>query len=259
MLESGNKKQRETSVKKYGVEYAIQLDSVKEKRKETWIKNLGVDNPSKSKKIRDKVKNTLLQKYGVENILSLDWIGQSRNSNSAKQKRVNTNLIRWGVDNPIKSRQVQNKRLNTLRRNKTFNTSSLESYFLSRIKELNTDIYMQGELQDNRYPFAYDFYIPDKDLFIEINGNWTHGEHWFNTDNLEDNEKLSIWKEKSKNSRFYKNAIETWTIRDVNKRKIAQDNNLNYVILWKKKDIDLWFSLNCPVGKDWKEEYSWVG
>ena len=41
-------------------------------------------------------------------------------------------------------------------------------------------------------------------------------------DNLEE---LEYWK--SKNTKFYDNAITTWTIRDVEKRKIAKNNKLN--------------------------------
>ena len=41
------------------------------------------------------------------------------------------------------------------------------------------------------------------------------------------NDLLSIWK--NKNTKYYNNAIETWTIRDVKKRNIARENNLNYL------------------------------
>ena len=39
---------------------------------------------------------------------------------------------------------------------------------------------------------------------------------------------------KSKNSGYYQNAINTWTIRDVNKRNIAKQNNLNYLEIFSK-------------------------
>jgi hypothetical protein len=77
------------------------------------------------------------------------------------------------------------------------------------------------------YPFSCDFYLPDYDLYIEIQGHWTHGGHPYNENNSDDVNKLSYWK--SKNNRYYNNAIYTWTDLDVRKRKIAQKNNLNYL------------------------------
>ena len=38
---------------------------------------------------------------------------------------------------------------------------------------------------------------------------------------------LDDWK--SKNSKYYDNAIETWTVRDVKKREIAKKNSINYL------------------------------
>ena len=40
---------------------------------------------------------------------------------------------------------------------------------------------------------------------------------------------LSDWIEKSKTSKYYKNAIEVWTRRDVKKRETAKANNINYL------------------------------
>ena len=51
----------------------------------------------------------------------------------------------------------------------------------------------------------------------------------FDENNKNDLNKLSIWKEKSKESDYYKQAIYTWTNLDVRKRNIAKENNLNYL------------------------------
>lgn len=53
-------------------------------------------------------------------------------------------------------------------------------------------------------------------------------------------EQLDIWKEKAKTSKYYENAIYTWTIRDVNKYNCAKQNNLNYMVLWKLEDTLTW-------------------
>lgn len=53
-------------------------------------------------------------------------------------------------------------------------------------------------------------------------------------------EKIKKWKEK--NTKFYTEAIYNWTVRDVNKRNIAKENELNYLEVFttdieKCKDI----------------------
>ena len=85
----------------------------------------------------------------------------------------------------------------------------------------------QQYCKDKRYPFLCDFYLPKYDLFIEIQGIWTHGGHPFNQYNEDDLRKLNLWK--SKNTKYYKNAVNVWTQRDPLKRKTAKDNNLNYL------------------------------
>ena len=91
---------------------------------------------------------------------------------------------------------------------------------------------VEYQYKDVRYPFVCDFYIRSKDLFIELNIHWTHGDHPFNENNPEDIENINKWKSKAETSEFYKQAIHTWTIRDVNKLKKLKENNLNYIIIY---------------------------
>ena len=86
--------------------------------------------------------------------------------------------------------------------------------------------------KEERYPFYCDFYIVEDDLFIELNAHWTHGGKPFDPDDIQCQEKLKIWQEKAKQSKFYENAIKTWTERDVKKQKIAKENHLNYKVIY---------------------------
>ena len=89
---------------------------------------------------------------------------------------------------------------------------------------------------DKRYPFNCDFYIKSKDLFIELNLSWTHGGKLFEgTD--EDLTKLAVWEEKAKTSEYYKNAIQTWTMRDVLKYNTAKQNHINYLVIYTEQDF----------------------
>lgn len=80
------------------------------------------------------------------------------------------------------------------------------------------------------YPFNCDFYIPNLNMYIEYNGSWTHGKHPYSSENQDDINILEKWK--TKNTKYYNNAIYTWTVRDIRKRSLAKENNLNYIELW---------------------------
>lgn len=108
------------------------------------------------------------------------------------------------------------------------------------------------QYQSDVYPFACDFYIRSRNLYIEHNVCWTHGGHWFEENCSADQDKLKQWSQKD--SKYYANAIDTWTVRDVSKRKTAAKHNLNYVVFWKANlsDVQDWFNDKCPIRKDWK-------
>ena len=133
---------------------------------------------------------------------------------------------------------VKNKRAETHRKNGTFNTSKPEQQTYELLKTKFKDVEYQYKDKD-RYPFICDFYIPSLDLFIECQYSWTHGGKPYNE--ITDKEKLELWKEKAKTSKYYQNAINTWTIRDVNKRETANKNNLNYLEFFNIQEFLKWF------------------
>ena len=85
------------------------------------------------------------------------------------------------------------------------------------------------------YPFSCDFYDPDSNTYIEFNGSWVHGKHFYDPNNENDIAIAAKWK--NNEHTIYQSAYDTWTIRDVKKRKIAQDNNLNYIVFWKVEEV----------------------
>lgn len=191
---------------------------------------------------------------------------ENRDSEAAFEHAKVTFLRKYGVSNPmydfeirnkhkkiVQSDDVNNKRIQTKREHHSFNTS-LPEYRLGKLLE---SVFGRDDVcrhyKSDEYPFLCDFYIKSRQLYIELNAHWTHGCHWFNDDNLEDLEKLSIWKSKGY-------VIDTWTVRDVKKREIAKQNHLKYVVFWKcdLSDAKQWISMNCPDGYDWIKEYSWL-
>ena len=187
------KKSQLTKLHKYG--HINYVD--KEKCRKTCLEKYG--NFGKNSK---KIQETCLNRYGVKSFLSSEFINSIRNN-----------------------KEIQNKIQETKRKNGTFNKSEIENDIYNHIKSKYPDVIRQ--YKDERYPFNCDFYIPLLDLFIEYQGTWTHGKHPFDPNSNEDIELLNKWK--LKNTKFYNNAITTWTIRDVNKRKTAKKNNLNWI------------------------------
>lgn len=200
-----------TMIDKYGVDNALKSDIVREKYKNTCIEKYGYDNPSKSSTVKEKKAKTCIEHYGVDNYFKTKESIYKSHTNICIAKQIETKKI-----------------------NHTFNSSKQEDELFEYIRKKFPCTQRQYK-DDERYPFACDFYIPELDLFIEYQGTWTHGKHAYNKESEEDKNLLEKWK--CKNTKYYINAIQTWTIRDVYKRNIAKQNNLNYV--------EFWSILNC--------------
>lgn len=120
----------------------------------------------------------------------------------------------------------------TKKKNNSFNTSKPEEELYKQLLEQYNEKTILRRYKDYRYPFYCDFYIIEDDLFIELNAHWTHGGKPYDPNDEECQKQLILWKEKAKQSQFYENAIKTWTERDVEKLRIAKENNLNYKVIY---------------------------
>ena len=137
--------------------------------------------------------------------------------------------------------EIQKKREKTKRKNKTFKTSKKEDEAYQILCDFFSNDDVIRQYKDNvRYPFCCDFYIKSCDLFIECNFSWTHGGHWFDENDKNDLRKLQFMK--AKNSKYYDNAIDTWTVRDVKKRKCAKINSINYLVFWTLNEMKRFYS-----------------
>ena len=120
---------------------------------------------------------------------------------------------------------------------KSGNGSAMEDYMCDKLNELQIKYITQ--YKSDEYPYLCDFYLPDSKTYIEINIYWSHGKHFFNKNNQEDLKILKVWKEKANQGhKQYKNAVNVWTVKDLEKYDTAMKNKLNYVVLWSKLDID---------------------
>lgn len=177
-------------------ETSKKLLSQKNKGKPGWNKGLTKETDCRIKKISDKLKG---HPYWTTDIIS------------AKQKEYITR-----------------------RNNNTFNTSHPEEILYNALvsKFEESDIIRQY-FDKERYPFKCDFYIKSEDLFIELHLSWCHGYMPFNPDSTECVEQLYQWEQKSKQSEYYKYAIQNWTDKDVSRLNYMNRNHLNYLVIYQ--------------------------
>jgi len=268
------KKARQTNLEKYGVENPFQADEVKQKIKQTIIENhggVGMASSETAKKIaatkekrygnstftnREKCKQTVQERYGVDNVYA---------SSEVLEKKKQSYMEHYGVDNPMKSKEVREKckatmmsrygydnygkssksrqylgsdefkakRRRTLHEHGTYGKSQaedrcyylLQSIFPNAVHHYTSDV----------YPFECDMYVPELDLYVECNFFWTHGGHFFDSNNTEDIKVLEEWK--SKHTKFFDIAAHVWTESDLKKLETAQKNNLNYLVCWSEEEF----------------------
>ena len=210
----------------------------KERLKATCLKKYGETNVAKSSYFKEKYIKHIQEKYQDNTITN------AFQAKEVKNKIKETTLKHWGVanygstkehQNKLKSPNVVNKREATKRKNHTFNTSIPETKSYNLLKEKYPNVKCQ--YKSKLYPFSCDFYIPEIDTYIECNYHWTHGGKPY-TGSEEDLLTVEKWKEK--NTKYYNNAINCWTIRDTNKRNIAKQNKLNFIEFWNISELIEW-------------------
>ena len=120
----------------------------------------------------------------------------------------------------------------TKKKNGTTNTSKPEQMLYEKLLKEYDGKTIYREYKCDRYPYHCDFYIVEDDLFIELNAHWTHGGRPYDPNDFSCQKQLELWQEKAKDSKYMQSAIETWTIRDVEKAACAKKNNLNYWVIY---------------------------
>lgn len=129
------------------------------------------------------------------------------------------------------------KMVETKKKNGTLNSSKAEDNILSKLIDKYGINDVKHHYIDVRYPYECDFYVVSEDMFIEINFHWTHGGKPYNPEDESCQKQLKVWNEKAKTSKYFENAIDVWTRRDVNKLKTALNNNLRYVVIYTFDDL----------------------
>lgn len=265
----GKENSKKTCLNKYGKEFFFQTEAFKKKNEETLLIKYNETNIMRVPQIKEKHKFTIKSRYNCENVQQNEIIHQKSlatriqnygdtclfGTKSFYEKAKETWLKNLGVDNPAKSIEVQKnldlirpqiieKMLNTKRElgnlNKSFQEDASVQLLINKFPSL------KPQYKSNEYPYLSDCYIPELDLYIEFNYHWTHENCPF-INNTYCMNILKKWQNKAEVSNYYVNAIETWTIRDVIKRKTATDNNLNWLEFFNMKEFMEWYQNLCEI------------
>ena len=227
---------RESLYKKYGAYDVMHIPHILQKIKNTNLKKFGVEFPlqqlkKENSEIYQKISQTCINKFGVDSPLK---------NKEVREKIKQTNIQKYGVDNPLKNKEIWKKSQDN---RQISSKSKLENNFLNylKLKYESDDIITQYKSKE--YPYYCDFYIKSINLYIEIQGHWTHNDHPFDINNLNDQLIMDIWRTKSLSDKYYKNALNTWTIKDVEKRNTAIQNNLNYLEIFGKTDLNKYIDI----------------
>ena len=227
---------RESLYKKYGAYDVMHIPHILQKIKDTNLKKFGVEFPlqqlkKENSEIYQKISQTCINKFDVDSPLK---------NKEVREKIKQTNIQKYGVDNPLKNKEIWKKSQDN---RQISSKSKLENNFLNylKLKYESDDIITQYKSKE--YPYYCDFYIKSINLYIEIQGHWTHNDHPFDINNLNDQLIMDIWRTKSLSDKYYKNALNTWTIKDVEKRNTAIQNNLNYLEIFGKTDLNKYIDI----------------
>lgn len=159
---------------------------------------------------------------------------QGTHQNKSKEEKDKTSKKlkdAWDRLSPEKRKAKKEKEIITKKENGTTKSSKIEKDLCEYFKN-NNIIFDYQYNKDKRYPFACDFYFPNKDLFVEINGYYQHGKEPFDINNWHHINKLTEIADNAINDNGYCGFIDVWTNRDPIKFDTARLNNLNYLVIY---------------------------
>ncbi len=206
---NNREKSKQTSLNVFGEDHAMKTEEVQKKRYDTFLERYGVKHPFLNKEIMDGMRETLKEKYGVDNIsqllankikvsktrkLSLKTTKQyeiyeglaelnlklkEEFTGFANPKFDGNNLIKYSFSCLTCSHEFEGTFSNyeaPLCRKCNPITMSLSSLEVKNFLELNNIDFVIGD-RKQICPYEIDFFIPSKNIGIEVNGNYYHSEN----------------------------------------------------------------------------------
>jgi len=213
---------RKSNLERYGTEYPLQNESIKRKFQETSEKIYGYKNPFQNEEIKNKIKQKNFEKhrteYSSQRNYTLEQLEIVNNSERLKE------IYNEHVDNeiPVEQLSLKYRSSSTLLgkyfykngfKIKRFSKSYQEKLIKLFLDELNID-YIQNDRKILNGK-ELDFYIPEYQLGIEVNGIYWHSEE-VNKDKYNLLTKLNLCKERGIN------LLHFWNIEVEDKFEIVK-------------------------------------
>ena len=172
-------KVRKTSLEKYGVEHFTQSPIVKLHVEEANLKAIGHKNYFQAETSKQKIRKTSLEKYGVEHYACLE---------ECKQKMQTTSMSRYGVPFATQHPRILKKVLTSGLRKKPFTLPNGKIHYFQGYENVALELLLQEYDQSQiimdileipiisygRKRYFPDFFIPLKNLIIEVKSNFTY-------------------------------------------------------------------------------------
>jgi len=205
-------KTKKTLNDKFGVDNVSQLKEVKEKKKKTFLKHYGVDNIRKWKPFYTYINKVVEEKYGM----SRNELIGIRSKESWKRK-TDEQKNEW----LLKSIHSDSAKIKALHKS-GYRTSKLETRIEECLKENNISYTHQFLLKINKTRRFYDFYLPEFNIIIEVNGDYWHA----NPKVYKANDIINYCFGKKK-------AKEIWE-KDKKKKEFAKIKGYKVIYIWEK-------------------------
>jgi len=192
----------------YGVDHQLQVPEIQAQIRETMMERHGVENPGQSSEVRRKMRATCQERYGVDFVFQIPGFEElSRKTHlerrgvvhhsktdafrQAARRRMQDPLFRaklekamvekYGSASPFavpalrkkcEAPEAQAKRHATMKRNGTYGKSKIEEdLFAILLPE-----FPKTRRQERVGAWAIDFYIPEVDVYLNLNGTYWHGK-----------------------------------------------------------------------------------
>lgn len=191
---------KQTNLEKYGVENVFSSKEIQDKIKQTNLEKYGTEHPMKSGKIKQKVLKTQIKKYGKLYVYTKEFL----NKKKAYQENIfdeNTKIKIENMEFLYKEHYENDKTISQIARElgvsftavwERFQKFNIDARF--DITGTNVENEIDRFLKQNQLHFEkntrkiippkeLDFYLPDCNLAIEINGIYFHSTKFRNDKN----------------------------------------------------------------------------
>lgn len=169
---------KETNTEKYGCISPFGNKEIKEKAKNTILKKYGEENYFATKEFKEKIKDLNIENYGVSSFQKIHIPNETLEILDDKTKFINF-ASNKSIGEIASLLQVDNATIYyRLKKYQCENIVSSRSSFESELKNflLENNIKYISNTRKIIPPYELDFYIPEKNLAIECNGDYWHSD-----------------------------------------------------------------------------------